>query len=71
MAQTVKNLPAMQHTVILSLCWEEPLEKGIPTAVFLPGEAHEQRSLAEYSPRGCKELDMTEYTPFAAQRYAE
>ena len=31
-----------------------------PTPVFLPGESHGQRSLAGYSPRGCKESDMTE-----------
>jgi len=33
-----------------------------PTAVFLPGESHGQRSLVGYSPWGCKELDMTEAT---------
>ena len=32
-----------------------------PTAAFLPGESHRQRSLADYSPRGCKELDTTEW----------
>ena len=31
-----------------------------PTPVFLPGELHGQRSLAGYSPWGCKELGMTE-----------
>ena len=31
-----------------------------PTAVFLSGESHGQRSLAGYSPMGSKELDMTE-----------
>ena len=31
-----------------------------PTPVFLPGESHRQRSLAGYSPWGCKELDRTE-----------
>ena len=31
-----------------------------PTPVFLPGEFHGQRSLASYSPRGHKELNMTE-----------
>ena len=31
-----------------------------PTLVFLPGESHGQRSLADYSPWGHKELDMTE-----------
>ena len=32
----------------------------LPTPVFLPGESHEQRSLAGYSPWGYKELDITE-----------
>ena len=32
-----------------------------PTAVFLPGEFHGQRSLEGYSPWGGKELDMTEH----------
>ena len=31
-----------------------------PTPVFLPGESHGQRSLAGYSPQGCKESDTTE-----------
>ena len=37
-----------------------PLEKGIPTPVFLPGEFHEHRSLAVCSPWGHKESDKTE-----------
>ena len=37
------------------------LEKSMAThSVFLPGEFHGQRSLAGYSPWGCKESDMTE-----------
>ena len=28
-AQTVKNLPVMQETLVLSLGWEIPLEKGM------------------------------------------
>ena len=31
MAQTVKNLPAMQETPVRSLGWEDPLEKGMAT----------------------------------------
>ena len=31
MAQTVKNLPAMQETRVQSLGGEDPLEKGIAT----------------------------------------
>ena len=29
MAQTVKNLPAMQETQVRSLSWEDPLEEEI------------------------------------------
>jgi len=54
-AQTVKNPPAMRETWVQSLGWEDPLEKGSP--VFLPGKFHGQKSLAGYSPWGCKEWD--------------
>ena len=30
-AETVKNLPAMQETWVLSLGWEDPLEEGMAT----------------------------------------
>ena len=33
-----------------------------PTPVFLPGKSHGLRSLAGYSPEGCKDLDITEAT---------
>jgi len=33
--------------------------KWQPTPVLLTGKFHGQRSLAGYSPLGCKELDMT------------
>ena len=57
----VKNLPAMKETWIISLGQEGPLEMGMQaTPVFLPGEFHGQKSLAGYSPWGCKELDVTE-----------
>ena len=29
---------------------------GTPTPVFLPGKSHEQRTLAGYSPQGCKRV---------------
>ena len=29
MSQVVKNLPAMRETWVRSLCWEDPLEKGM------------------------------------------
>ena len=56
---------------VRSLGWEDPLEEGmathssfffLPTPGFLPGESHGQRSLAGYSPQGCKQQDMTEAT---------
>ena len=31
MAQSVKNLPAMQETWVQSLGWEDPLEEGMAT----------------------------------------
>ena len=31
------------------------------TPIFLPGKSYGQRSLAGYSPRGCQELDTTEW----------
>ena len=36
--------------------------KWYPTQIFLPGKYHGYRSLAGYSPCGCKELDKTEQT---------
>ena len=53
----VKNLSAMQETLVQSLGWENPLEKGMSTHSSIqwteePGGLH--------SPWGCKELDMTE-----------
>ena len=62
MAQMVKNLPAVQETWFQSLGGEDPLEKGMAThSSILAGEFHGQRSLVGYSPRGHKELDMTEW----------
>ena len=67
-AKMVKNLPAMWDTQVQSLGQKDPLEKEmVPTLqVFLPGEFHGQRSLVSYSPRGRKELDMTESLTTAA-----
>ena len=50
-------------------CGFDPWVKKIPwrrkwqtTPVSLPEKFHGQRSLAGYSPWGCKELDATEHT---------
>ena len=43
--------------------WVEKIpwrRKWQPTPVFLPGKSHGRRSLAGYSPWGCKESDTTE-----------
>ena len=60
----VNNLPAVleiQEMWVQSLGWEDPLRRAWqPTSVFLPGKSHGQRSVAGYSPLGCKESDMTE-----------
>ena len=62
MAQTIKNLPAVQDTWIRSLGGEDSLEKGMVThSSTLPGEFHEQRSLVGYRLCGWKESDTTEW----------
>ena len=43
--------------------WKIPWRRAWqPTPVFLPGESRGQRSMAGYSPHGCKKLDRTEVT---------
>ena len=59
----VKNLPAnagdTREVGSISV-GKIPWSRKCQTApVFLPGEFHGQRSLAGYSPWGCKESDMT------------
>ena len=52
-----------------SLGREDPLERQWqPTPVFLPGEPRGQRSLAGYSPQGCKESDTTEWLTLLLQQ---
>ena len=61
MAQTVRNLAAMQETWVQSLGWEDTLEQGMAThSSILAWRIHEQRSLMGYSPWGRKESDTTE-----------
>ena len=51
----------MQETRVWFLGQKDSLEKEWqPTPIFLPGESPGQRSLAGYSPWGCKESDTTE-----------
>ena len=60
MAQLLKKLPAMQETQVQSLGQQDPLDKGMVTL----SNIHAWRmpwteEPGGYSPRGCKELDMT------------
>ena len=57
-AQSVKNLPAVQETQVQPLGWEDPLQKEM--VAHLLGKSHEQRSLVSCNPWGRKELDTTE-----------
>ena len=42
--------------------WKIPWRREwLPALVFLPGESHGQRSLVDYNPWGCKELDTTQW----------
>ena len=55
-----KELPAIQELWVRFLVWGDPWRREwLPTPLFLPGESHGQRSLAGYSPWGCKESDVT------------
>ena len=62
MAQTVKNLPAMQETWFRSLGWQGSLEKGdgYPLHYSCLENPLDKRSRAAYSPWGRKESDITE-----------
>ena len=53
----VEKIPWRRKWQHIPVFWRR---KWQPTPVFLPGESHGWRSLVGSSPRGCKELDMTE-----------
>ena len=56
-----QHLPAVQETWVLSLGWEDPPEKGMPThSSFFPEAFHRQRNLAGYSQWIHKELNTTQ-----------
>ena len=74
MAQTVKSLPAVWETQVRSLCWEDPLEKGMAThssilAWEIPGKSHGQRSLVGYSPWGHRIRHNWVTSTFTFQHY--
>ena len=58
-AQSVKNLPAMRETWVLSLGCEDPLEEGMVThSSILAWRIPKDRGACGLW--GCKESDMTE-----------
>ena len=60
MAETVKNLPAMQETRVQSLGQEDPLEKKMATqSSILAWEIPWTEELVGCSPWGHKESDTT------------
>ena len=60
-ANTVKNLPAMQETQVQSLSWEDSLEKGMAThSSILTWRIPWTEQQVSYSPWGHKESDTTE-----------
>ena len=61
MAQLVKNLPVMWETWVLSLGWEDPLEKGMAThSSILAWRIPWTEEPGGPQSTGSKELDMNE-----------
>ena len=60
-AQSVKDLPAVQETWVRSVGWEDPLEKEMATQFStLAWRIPWTEEPGGHSPWGCKELDTTE-----------
>ena len=61
-AQTVKQLPAIQESWVRSLGWEDPLENGMATyfSIFAWRIPWMEEPGGLYSPWGPKELDLTD-----------
>ena len=61
MAQTIKNLPAMQETQVQSPGREEPMEKGKAThSIILAWRIPWAEELGGLQSMGSQELNMTE-----------
>ena len=60
-AQTVKNLPAMQESWVRSLSWEDPLEEGMAThSSILSWRIPMDRGNWQAIVHGVAKSDMTE-----------
>ena len=63
MAQTVKNMPAMQETRVQSLGWADPLENGMAThSSTLAWRIPWTEEPGRLQSMGLQESDMTEVT---------
>ena len=62
-AQSVKNLPTMQETLVQFLNGKDPLEKEMAThsSILAWRISRTEQTEAGYSPQGCKESDTTEW----------
>ena len=67
----VRIHPPVQETWVRSLGREDPLEEGMATLSGILAWRIPQRNVAGYSPRGCKELDMTEHILGLAKKKAK
>ena len=69
-AQTVKNLPAMQETCVRSLSWEDPLEKGMVThSSVLAWKILMDRGAWQATVHGIVQSDMTEQLRTAQHKW--
>ena len=57
-AQMIKNLPAMQETLVQSLGWEDPLEKEMAHSHILAWEISWTEETGRLQSMGLQELDM-------------
>ena len=68
----VKCLPAVRENWVLSLCWEDPLEKEMAThSSILAWRIPWMRSLEGYIPWGHKESDTTEWLTLSLSTVTE
>ena len=64
----VKNLSAVQETRVLSLGWEDPLEKGMATHLFSCLENHMDREAWRASVHGIFQARILEWGAIAFSR---
>ena len=64
MAQGIKSLPSLWDTWVLSLGWEDPLEKEMAPLQYSCLGNPMDGGPEDYSPLGHKELDTTERLHF-------